>query len=95
MKRKHFEASVCRESDQHDWRWFVTWQEDDEWVSCIFDATPEGLDQAMRSHEPIDWLNSGRSEMVDAYLHAASLNDTIHRLDWNAHFPLYAPKKSA
>ena len=95
MKRQHFEASVCRESDQHDWQWFITWQEDDEWVSCIFDATPEGLDQAMRSHEPIDWLNSGRSEMVDAYLHAASLNDTIHRLDWNAHFPLYAPKKSA
>jgi len=77
MRRTNFEASVCRESDQHPWRWFVSWQENDEWVSQIFDATPDGLDQAVRMNDRIGWL----PEIIDAYLHACSLNDTIRRME--------------
>jgi hypothetical protein len=84
MKRKHFEASVCRESTQHDWRWFITWQEGGEWVSYLYDATPEGLDEAVRMNDRKGW----RSKMIDAYLYACTKNDVIHRADWNEAFPL-------
>ena len=70
MKRTNFEASVCRESDQHPWRWFVSYQIGDEWESCIFDATPEGLDEAVRMDNKKSWL----PEMVSAYIHACHLN---------------------
>ena len=78
MKRKHFEASVCRESDQHDWRWFISWQEDDEWESFLFDATPKGLQYARLS---ILYGPDHTREIMEAYFHACDLNATIHRLD--------------
>ena len=84
MKRKHFEASVCRESDQHDWRWFISWQEDDEWVSCIFDATAQGLDQAIHMTDIREMMLANiknTREIIDAYFHACELNCTCHRLD--------------
>ena len=80
MKRKHFEASVCRESDQHDWRWFISYFEKGEWYSCIFDATAQGLDQAihMTDVRAMMMLDTKHTrEIIDAYFHACDLNMEI------------------
>ena len=78
MKRKNFESSVCRESDQHDWRWFITWREHGEWVSFIFDADIDGLTKAvsfvnglpMKTEKRNAWL----AEMVNTYCYVSARN---------------------
>ena len=84
MKRTHFEASVCRESDAHDWRWFITWMEDGEWVSCLYDADADGLNAAVLALYRLDLKRGTRNrwliEMASAFLHACELNNKIFRV---------------
>ena len=77
MKKTNFEASVCRTSDQHPWRFFIQYQQGDDWPGCIFDATPEGLDQCLRMTDVREFCirDCGYTrEIVDAYFHACDLN---------------------
>ena len=77
MKRKHFDASVCRESDRHNWRWFISYQQGGEWYSCLFDATPQGLEDCVKMTDTRELMYSSKHntrEVIDAYFHACDLN---------------------
>jgi hypothetical protein len=90
MRKSNFEASVCRESDQHPWRFFVqhtlfTWtgnivqgiKSEDETHTCIFDATPDGLESCLKMTDVREFMlrDVGYTrEIVDAYFHACDLN---------------------
>ena len=77
MRKTNFEASVCRESDRHPWRWFITYQCGGSWESCLFDATPDGLESALKMTDVREFClrDVGHTrEVVDAYFHACDLN---------------------
>ena len=74
---KNFEASVCRESDQHDWRWFIQFTDHEGCHSCLFDATPEGLEQCLKMTDVQEFCLRGcgyTRQIVDAYFHACEKN---------------------
>jgi len=81
MRKHHFDASVCRESDQHDWRWFVQYSVGSpafkQTESCLFDATPEGLEQCLKMTDMREFClrDCGYTrQIVDAYFYACDLN---------------------
>ena len=73
----HFEASVCRESDMHGWRFFITWKEDGEWVSSLYDATPDNLAHAIRQCIYKYGESAELHEVATAYFHACELNAKV------------------
>ena len=73
----HFEASVCRESDMHGWRFFITWADNDEWVSSLYDATPDNLAHAIRQCIDIFGQDADLHEVATAYFHARDLNTRV------------------
>ena len=72
MKYQDFEASVCRESDMHGWRFFVDFLIKGEWYPVLYDATPDELSLCLQGHRFMKPRHV--KETVEAYFRARELN---------------------
>lgn len=75
MKYDDFEASVCRESDMHGWRFFVTFFIKGGQVSNLYDATPKELASCLMGYRHIKAAHI--KEIVQAYARAIELNAKV------------------